>query len=188
MFLGWTIHRWHKDTCWQKDYQSTSLPMPCGAVSFRVVISNISFPLVLNSSGAGQSFVFAFFTSTKPLSCDTSKVPQVRSFSLPFPDGKCCSISNLQVLLGSGRGWWLGHSSTSFYLEVMISELFQEMSPLIHKSLLQSCYTGHVPLFDFSLNLIILLSWRQCGQIKKSLEKESTKLIFKGILLQLYCC
>lgn len=76
----------------------------------------------------------------------------------------------------------------SFRFYVMISGLSQEV-PFIRKILLQSCEAEHVPFFSFILNLIILLSLRQCGQIKEGWEKKGTKLIFKDIiLLQLYCC
>ena len=76
----------------------------------------------------------------------------------------------------------------SFCFYVMISGLSQGV-PLIRKILLQSREAEHVPFFSFILNLIILLSLRQCSQIKEGWEKKGTKLIFKDIiLLQLYCC
>lgn len=113
------------------------LSMPLAMV-FKVVISDLSFLLVLDTNNGGQSSDVDHAHLHQASSCCASWVPQVRSFSLSFPDLKCCPNS---IFVGPPQDWWVGAGGLalqliSFYFYGMISVLPQD-SPLIFKSCLR---------------------------------------------------
>ena len=81
------------------------LSMP-HAMVFKMMISDLSFLLVLDSSNGGQSSDVDQPHLHQASSCCTSWVPQGRYFSLSFPDLKCCPISISVVLFRKGGDWW----------------------------------------------------------------------------------
>ena len=85
-----------------------SIPLP-----FKVVISDLSFLLALDSNNDGQSSDIDHPHSHQASSCGTSWVPQVRFFSLSFPDLKRCPVS---IAVGSPQEGWGLVASVNLFL------------------------------------------------------------------------
>lgn len=135
----------------------------------------------------GSLLMLTSLTSPKPLPIVLHGYPRSGTFLFHFLTSSAVPSLYLWSSLGTVGDGGLALQLISFYFNVMISGLPQD-SPLIFKSLPQSCKAEYVQFFSFIHNLIILLSLKYCGHIKGSWEKKSNKLIFKDIiLLQLYC-